>query len=287
MASAVEYDLELFLALNREYADRPIHPAPPPIADAGARRARFEGIATKIAKRLKPYGGVAGKRVLDFGCGRGDLAIAIAEHAGAASVVGVDIRPRPEWEESTAPRVTFRELDLSDEQQAGSLADEFDVIVSNSVLEHVVHPHAALRGLRTVLRPGGHMWLSANLHRGPLASHRYREVFFPWPHLLFSDRVFEQFYEHNGWEPQRPSWVNRLTHLHYREWFAELGLDVLRESFSTSPIDEAFYTRFEDILSRYPRGDLEKDFMKVVLRLPEPKRDGRWAPIRRTMRSKD
>ena len=27
----------------------------------------------------------------------------------------------------------------------------------------------------------------------PTASHRYREVFFPWPHLLFADEVFEEF----------------------------------------------------------------------------------------------
>lgn len=53
--------------------------------------------------------------------------------------------------------------------------------------------------------------LSANLYRGPQASHRYREVFFPWPHLLFEDGVFEAYYRHIGMRPARPAWFNRLT----------------------------------------------------------------------------
>ena len=35
---------------------------------------------------------------------------------------------------------------------------------------------------------GGLAWIKAN--RGPKASHRYRWVNFPWPHLLFTDEVF-------------------------------------------------------------------------------------------------
>jgi hypothetical protein len=37
-------------------------------------------------------------------------------------------------------------------------------------------------------------------------------------------------------------------------------------NFDVVPIDEPFYRRFEDLLGRYPRSDLEKDFFTVVLR---------------------
>lgn len=60
--------------------------------------------------------------------------------------------------------------------------------------------------------------------------------------------------------------MNRLTHLHYRDYLDRVGFDVLDESFNTTPLDEAFYARFEDILGRYPRWDLERDFMNVVIR---------------------
>lgn len=263
-----KYDLELFLALNEEYAGKRVVKKVPPIKQAAKRRSHKEEMVVSIDKQLKPFGGLRGKRVLDFGCGRGDLSMALAEHLGC-SVVGVDIGDYEEWQDLAHNRVELRRVDLCDEQAASLLADEFEVIVSNSVLEHVAHPYAALRGLHAVLRPRGLMWLQINLHRGPLASHRYRDVFFPWPHLLFSEHVFAEFYSHLGKSPKGPAWVNRLTHLHYRQHFAELGLETLRENFSKKPFDVEFYNRFEDMLGRYPRSDLEKDFIKVVLRKPK------------------
>jgi hypothetical protein len=91
-------------------------------------------------------------------------------------------------------------------------------------------------------------------------------VFFPWPHLLFTDDVFEQFYQRRGVEGQRAAWVNRWSAAEYLMCFEELGLSVLSCSYAKTPVDEAFYARFEDILSRYPRSDLERDFIKVHLR---------------------
>lgn len=77
-----------------------------------------------------------------------------------------------EWTGLAHPRVRRLVTDLRDQASADRLARRFDVVVSSSVLEHVRHPHAALCGLKTVLKPGGTAWLTINLHRGPLASHR-------------------------------------------------------------------------------------------------------------------
>src|SRR5204863_6563140 len=82
----------------------------------------------------------------------------------------------------------------------------FDYIYSFSVWEHIVHPYTALVNARELLEPSGTMFLQAQLYCGPKASHRYREVFFPWPHLLFTDDVFEEFYRSVGREPKRPAW---------------------------------------------------------------------------------
>ena len=38
--------------------------------------------------------------------------------------------------------------------------------------------------------------------------------------------------------------------------------------FREAPLDEPFYARFSDILGRYPRWDLERDFFDVVLEKP-------------------
>jgi SAM-dependent methyltransferase len=45
-------------------------------------------------------------------------------------------------------------------------ADFFDRVVSFSVFEHVVHPHAVLAELYRVMKPGGIAFIMANLHRG-------------------------------------------------------------------------------------------------------------------------
>jgi len=144
----------------------------------------------------------------------------------------------------------------------------FDRIVSFSVFEHVGHPYASAAELFRVLRPGGLAWISANLYRGPMASHRYREVYFPWPHILFGDDIFREFYRRRGKPGQTAAWVNRLSWLDYEAMFRRIGFRLRSLRFSERPIDDAFYTRFEGVLGRYPRWDLERDFFHVVLEKP-------------------
>ncbi len=144
---------------------------------------------------------------------------------------------------------------------------KFDLIYSNSVWEHVRHPFKMLKRAFDVLKPGGHLLLSANLHRGPKASHRYRDVFFPWPHLLFDDQIFEQFYKTLNLN-RTSAWVSQLSITDYFNYFNMVGFDVLHTSYSITPIDEAFVQRFSDKLDRFPRYDLERDFIHVKLRKP-------------------
>jgi SAM-dependent methyltransferase len=255
---SVKYDLDLFLSLNEEYKTKPLVPAPPTydpatLVERAARR--VENINRKVP--------VAGKRVLEIGCGRGEVCFALNKTYGG-DVVGVDVRSYPEWEE--APRgVTLLQTDQTaeDPQDIG----KFDLIYSNSVWEHVRHPFKMLKRAFDVLKPGGHLLLSANLHRGPKASHRYRDVFFPWPHLLFDDQIFEQFYKTLNLN-RTSAWVNQLSITDYFNYFNMVGFDVLHTSYSITPIDEAFVQRFSDKLDRFPRYDLERDFIHVKLRKP-------------------
>lgn len=257
---SVRYDVNLFEKLNEEYASKPLVPRPQgldtsPRADRARRR--LEAVHDAI--------GLSGVRVLEFGCGAGYEVWYMAHHLGA-DAYGVDVTERAAWPALIDDRT---HLVCADITKNDPFADSFfDRIISFSVFEHVHHPHAALRELFRIMKPGGLAWISANLYRSAVASHLYRDVNFPFPHLLFSDDVFKEFYERRGERPRGASWVNKLTWSQYERHIDAIGFRTRMLRFSERPIDEDFYARFEDVLGRYPRWDLTKDFFTVVLEKP-------------------
>ena len=252
------FDLDLFLKLNKEYESKPIVPRPRQHG-TGARLAEAE----KRARRLDTLIGVRGERVLEVGCGQGALCYVLARDYDC-NVIGVDITEGKSWPEyRDQDGLELRLLDIS--QDDCSELGVFSRIVSWTVWEHIRHPFAALESAKRLLNDDGKFYLYANLYRGPQASHRYREVYFPWPHLLFTDEVFEAFYRHIGMKERRPAWVNKLTYAQYKHYFELLDFQVERHWFASMPLDTDFYNRFEDVLSRYPKSDLMHDFLHTIL----------------------
>jgi SAM-dependent methyltransferase len=249
------FNLALFLELNGEYRSRRLMPAPR-TGDPAENADRGTNRAQELAETF----GLKGKSVLEIGCGRGEVARTLAAGYGCR-VVAIDVQRFPEWTQSNG--VDFFVADLTD--GAPPSLGTFDFIYSSAVWEHVRHPYTMLKEAKRLLASDGVFRLSANLYRGPKASHRYREVYFPWPHLLFEEDVFEAFYQHIGMKPYRPAWVNRLTAAQYQRYFELLGLSVRKLWYSVTPLDRTFYQRFENRLSRYPIFDLERDFIHVVL----------------------
>lgn len=254
------YDLRLFQELNDEYRARPLVPAPP-----GSTTADYQAVAQRRLQVLSRYVTVEGKSVLELGTGRGYTAAAIAA-AGAREVIGVDVRPYDDWSDHDARATRFIVGDLASDD-ALIASESIDTVVSAVVFEHVTRPVRMLEALHRVLRPGGEAWLYFNLYRGPKASHRYRHIYFPWPHLLFEDAVSASFLADLGLN-SKFAWVNRMTAAEYLQVAAELGFSVVDVRRHVARIDEYvdFYVRFEDKLGRYPALDLETDFMTLVLR---------------------
>jgi 2-polyprenyl-6-hydroxyphenyl methylase/3-demethylubiquinone-9 3-methyltransferase len=106
-------------------------------------------------------GGLAGKRVLDVGCGGGILAEAMAQRG--AVVTGIDLGDKPlkvaalHAMESGA-RVDYRL------QSAESLAAEqpgaFDVVTCMEMVEHVPDPASTVQACARLARPGGQVVFS-------------------------------------------------------------------------------------------------------------------------------
>jgi SAM-dependent methyltransferase len=97
-------------------------------------------------------------RVLDLGCGAGDVALVAADLVGPdGHVVGVDRspdalgRPRLRAEQRGLAQVEFVEGDIHDPAPG----EPFDAIVGRLILMYVPDPAAVLRRQATVLRAGG------------------------------------------------------------------------------------------------------------------------------------
>jgi SAM-dependent methyltransferase len=75
---------------------------------------------------------LAGKRLLDIGCGDGGCTTAFAEKAERC--LGIDIGDFP-W--APGPNIEFRKADILDESVAGSIEGRFDIVVLRDVIEHI------------------------------------------------------------------------------------------------------------------------------------------------------
>jgi SAM-dependent methyltransferase len=123
-------------------------------------RLELQGRALAPATRMifAAAGVRPGMRVLDLGCGAGDVAFVAADLVGSdGHVVGVDrssealARARLRAEQRGLAQVRFVEGDLDDPAPGGP----FDAIVGRLVLMYVPDPAAVLRRQATVLRAGG------------------------------------------------------------------------------------------------------------------------------------
>jgi len=111
--------------------------------------------------------GLAGKEVLDVGCGGGILSESMA--AKGALVTGIDLSEKAlkvaqlHLLESKLD-VTYRAIAV--EALAEETPHRFDVVTCMEVLEHVPDPASQIKACAQLLKPGGHAFF-ATINRNP------------------------------------------------------------------------------------------------------------------------
>lgn len=111
--------------------------------------------------------GLAGKRVLDVGCGGGILSESMA-HRGA-KVTGIDLGEAPLGvarlhAEESGVEIDYRNISV--EALADQQAGDFDIVTCMEMLEHVPDPASVIQACSRLVRPGGYVFFST-LNRTP------------------------------------------------------------------------------------------------------------------------
>jgi SAM-dependent methyltransferase len=127
---------------------------------------------------------IAGKVVIDFGCGEGADAVEMAQR-GAQRVIGID--NREEVLRAARKRAAAAGLQNSCSFE-GATQELADVVVSVDAFEHFAEPAEILRIMDTLLRPAGEVLVSFGpTWYHPLGGHTFSV--FPWAHLVFSEQA--------------------------------------------------------------------------------------------------
>jgi len=111
---------------------------------------------------------LAGKKVLDVGCGGGILSDSMARRG--ADVLGIDLAAKPlkvaqlHALEAGTPSVAYREV--AAEALALESPAAFDVVTCMEMLEHVPDPSSVVRACATLVKPGGWVFFST-INRNP------------------------------------------------------------------------------------------------------------------------
>ncbi len=105
---------------------------------------------------------LAGKQVLDVGCGGGILAESMAKRG--ADVLGIDLSAKPlrvaQLHAMEAGVAQLRYREVSAEALAAELPAHFDVVTCMEMLEHVPEPALVVQACAALVKPGGWVFFS-------------------------------------------------------------------------------------------------------------------------------
>jgi len=181
-----------------------------------------------VAGLALEFGGESA-RVLDVGCGRGEIVELLKSARPRWSLHAADAYAR--CLEVTSARVELAGCHLLAEQRfsLAGVPRDFDLVILCHVLEHMLDPVGALREALSVLRPGGHLIAAVPNPVRP---------------SVFLSSLLRRDYVNRGhvvaWD--RAHWINFLERI--------LGLDVVRYASDAVPL---FPERIKRRLSVFTR----------------------------------
>jgi 2-polyprenyl-3-methyl-5-hydroxy-6-metoxy-1,4-benzoquinol methylase len=155
-----------------------------PIADEASYREKLSRTRQYLAQDC---------RVLEFGCGTGSTAIALAPYAGQIHATDISANMLAiAGEKASAAGVTNITFEQASLSELGDKAGDFDVILGMSILHLVPDMVADITQVHSLLKPGGVFVSSSPCIADMSTPFRYVAPLFKWLPFLPSVAVFSR-----------------------------------------------------------------------------------------------
>lgn len=185
------------------------------------------------------------EKILEIGCGMGNLTRALAHFCPQASVVGIDPYLKEWWHTGEASDKNWQ-VKVGDGQNIEYPTDTFDLVVSEAAFEHIPSPEKCLEEIKRVLKPNGRFMANfAPIWSGIIGHHCEHWVentvkqIPPWGHLYLSyDEMFQ--YLECGVDSERAKHmcdtiykdpvINHVDVKRFEKMFANCGMKVIEKT---------------------------------------------------------
>lgn len=143
--------------------------------------------------------------------------------------------------------------------------DEFDLLLSHEVFEHIADMSSALLEIKRVLKPGALTYIYIHLFPSISGGHH---IAWKYPDENPSDRVPAWDHLRQNKYPQIPSWINKLREHEYREFFVQAGFEIVDWITYATEGYSLLTPEIKDELPGYSEEELLKKGIVVVARNP-------------------
>lgn len=195
------------------------------------------------AALLRPL--VAGKRLLDFGCGTGAVAAAVRNACSSVSVLELNRAHR---------EGISKDWGIEAVRDLKELRGGFDLITLFHVLEHLPDPVATLKELKALLNPGGSILVEVphanDALIGLYGSEAFKEFTYWSLHLfLFTESTLKAVFEKAGLGNPQINFVQRYNLANHLRWLAEgkPGGHEAWKQLSSPGLDSAYAEKLAEL----------------------------------------
>ena len=150
-----------------------------------------------IVQQIQPFLANEQARIVDVGCATGGL-LATFQKNGYRNILGID--PSPSCSR-TAQKLYGIRVENRPVSEISEFESSFDLVILNSVLEHIQDLDSSLKALWNILKPGGLIWIEVpDVTRfAELTSVAFQQ--FSMEHInFFSSKSLTNLMQKNGFE---------------------------------------------------------------------------------------